>query len=62
MTRVNQTWRTPAPDIYRGYLIETDLLKTTWFVKRDGFTVASTPSREAAVQSIDAIMGTRRAV
>ena len=57
MTRFNQTWRTPALDIYRSYLIETDLLKTTWYVKRDGVTVASTSSRDLATRSIDAILG-----
>lgn len=41
--------------IYRGYLIEPDFTKTTWFAKRDGVAIYSASSIEKVKAALDAL-------
>lgn len=41
------------------YLLEQNLLKTVWYVKKDGHTVATVSTYEEATTSVDAVLGPR---
>ena len=40
---------------YRGYLIRPDLTRTWWFVQKDGMTIATTASVDAAIRAVDEV-------
>lgn len=56
-TRRNQTWRSPAPTIYRGYIIDHNVTGDLFFVRRDGFTITTQSSESDARAAIDAVVG-----
>lgn len=44
-------------EVYRGYLIQPAMMGDVFYVQKDGFTIASTPSSEAAHAAIDSVVG-----